>query len=394
MNDSRDYIYSHVQQLDRWIISNNWKGYDPFDGLNAKCFSYLTLNNHYLRITLQQIIRRFPINLRPLVGITQETSSKGMGFCALGYLKLHEATGEQKFLENMTFCFDWLKKNFSNGYSGYCWGNHFGYESRGGTIPRDVPTTVWTSLIANIFLYAFERTGDQSYFEVANSAGNFLLNDIGRLEGADGTLCFTYIPPARSGLTLSGRIHNANALGASLIARMYSHTKDPGLLSLARTAINFTIKHQLPDGGWYYGVEEKYRWIDSFHTGYVLESLYAYMKSTEDYSFEENLLRGLQFFKSSFFELDGTPKYYHNKTYPIDIQCASQGIQTLVNLSEIDPSCTPLAEKVAIWTITNMQVADGHFYYRKYPWITNTTPMFHWGQATMLSALAHLLTKI
>ena len=32
-----------------------------------------------------------------------------------------------------------------------------------------------------------------------------------------------------------------------------------------------------------------------------------------------------------FFEADGKPKYYHNKTYPIDIHCPAQIIVTLSN---------------------------------------------------------------
>jgi hypothetical protein len=40
-----------------------------------------------------------------------------------------------------------------------------------------------------------------------------------------------------------------------------------------------------------------------------------------------------------------------------------------------------------------MQAADGHFYYRDLGWMKVTTPMLHWGQATMVKALALLLEK-
>ena len=51
----------------------------------------------------------------------------------------------------------------------------------------------------------------------------------------------------------------------------------------------------------------------------------------------------------------------------------------------------PLAIKVAQWTIANMQDPTGYFYYRRYsPWLVNKTPTLHWGQATMLCALAGL----
>src|SRR5256885_5749600 len=47
-----------------------------------------------------------------------------------------------------------------------------------------------------------------------------------------------------------------------------------------------------------------------------------------------------------------------------DIQCAAQAIDTLAFFADIDPDSLPLAEKVADWTIQNMQDSDGHFYYR------------------------------
>jgi len=42
-----------------------------------------------------------------------------------------------------------------------------------------------------------------------------------------------------------------------------------------------------------------------------------------------------------------------------------------------------------------MQNESGYFYYRRYSrWIVNKTPTLHWGQATMLCALAGLLQAL
>jgi hypothetical protein len=63
----------------------------------------------------------------------------------------------------------------------------------------------------------------------------------------------------------------------------------------------------------------------------------------------------------------------------------------LVFFSDRDPQAVDLALKVANWTIENMQDRSGYFYYRKYSsWVTNKTPTLHWGQATMMCALAGL----
>jgi hypothetical protein len=108
----------------------------------------------------------------------------------------------------------------------------------------------------------------------------------------------------------------------------------------------------------------------------------------------DHLKRGFVFYKNTFFEEDGRPKYYHNRTYPVESQCASQSIDTLANFSDYDPSSLKVALKVAAWTIENMQDKAGYFYYRQYPFIKAKTPMLHWSQATSYKALTLLLWKI
>jgi hypothetical protein len=104
---------------------------------------------------------------------------------------------------------------------------------------------------------------------------------------------------------------------------------------------------------------------------------------------------GYEYWKRTFFLPDGTPRYYNHKTLPIDIQCSSQAIDTLAFFSDSDPEALPLAMKVAQWTIENMQDRTGYFYYRRYSRsIVNKTPTLHWGQATMLCALAGLYASL
>jgi hypothetical protein len=137
-----------------------------------------------------------------------------------------------------------------------------------------------------------------------------------------------------------------------------------------------------------------FHWIDNFHTGYVLDSLKYYMEATGDEEFKGNLMGGLEFYKRSFFEQSGRPKYYYDRVYPVDSQCASQAIDTLANFAEADPSALALSMRVADWMIDNMQDPEGYFYYRQYPLVKAKTPMLHWAQATMYKALTLLLSRL
>ena len=84
------------------------------------------------------------------------------------------------------------------------------------------------------------------------------------------------------------------------------------------------------------------------------------------------------------------PRYYHDRTYPVDIQCASQAIDAFAFFRDEDPEALELSRRVADWTIEHMQDTSGYFYYRHFKALTIKTPYFHWGQATMFKALSHL----
>ena len=183
-------------------------------------------------------------------------------------------------------------------------------------------------------------------------------------------------------------------LGAAMLARTWRIVKRQEFLDVAGEAMLYSCARQEEDGSWYYGDAANQRWIDNFHTGYNLDSLKQYITSSGDNTYTENLRRGLKFFKENFFEDNGRPKYYHNRAYPIDSQCAAQAIETLAEFADYDEGSIDLALKVANWWIENMQDRDGHLYYRQYPLgIKAKTPMLHWAQATMYRALSLLLLR-
>jgi hypothetical protein len=160
-------------------------------------------------------------------------------------------------------------------------------------------------------------------------------------------------------------------------------------------SMRYTAQHQRPDASWYYGENYNLHWVDNFHTAYVLDCYKYYAEGTGDQTFNNKLMKGYDYWKQTFFLADGTPRYYDRKTLPLDIQCSSQAIDTLVFFHDLDPQSIELASKVAEWTIDHMQDRTGYFYYRRYsPWIVNKTATLHWGQATMLSALAGLYQRL
>jgi hypothetical protein len=381
-------IEESIGRLCGWLEKNDYRGYDTFDGLNAKYVRPLTFETKILRTVLQQGVRRFPINLRPLLGVRKSRSTKAMGFFARSFLRMYQATGDPGWSGKAEDALSWLLEHQASGYSGACWGNHFDYQSRSFYLPKGVPTVVWTSLIGHSFLECYDAWHRDEYLDVAVSACEHIYRDLERFPDGD-TLCIGYIPAHVS--APNKVVHNSNTLAASLLARVYAHTGNQGYRSLAEQAMRFTAKYQQASGAWYYGERFNLHWVDNFHSAYVLDSFKLYTQFTGDHRFDGAIKKGYAYWKETFFLANGTPRYYNHKTLPIDIQCCSQAIDTLVFFQDLDPDSLALAGKVAKWTIDHMQDRTGYFYYRRYSsWLVNRTPTLHWGQATMLCALAGL----
>jgi rhamnogalacturonyl hydrolase YesR len=376
------------QSLDKllgWIERADYRGYEPFDGLSSPLRA-LTFDNLMLERLLQQTVRQSPVNLRPLLGIKPQESTKGRGYMAWGYLQMYRSTGDAAYRDKAIQCLDWLDRHKAPGYAHHSWGNHFDFSSRVGKLPRFEPIIVWTSLIGQAYLDAFEILGEKRFLDIAESICAWIL-DVPRERTTTGT-CLSYVAFEQRS------IHNSNMLGAAMLARTARLTGRTDDLAVAREAMRYSCSRQRPDGSWYYGEQADHHWIDNFHTGYNLDSLRVYLESSGDERFRENLGRGFAFYRGSFFEASGRPKYYHDRAYPIDSQCASQAVETLSQFAETEAGALDLAIRVADWTIDHMQDRKGFFYFRKYPLLTARTPMLHWAQATTFRAFALLWSRI
>lgn len=387
MDPSKPVIERSLKKLERWIEDHDYKGYDPADGLTSY-LRPLTFGNLFLDRVLLQLVWRSPINLRPLLGVKPLDSNIGRGYMAWGYLTMFKYTGDQTYRDKAVLCLEWLINHKAPGYDEYCWGKMFDFASRGGRQGKYEPITVWTSLIGQAFLEAYETLEDKKYLAIAESISRWVIK-LPRTQ-TDTGFCINYTPHDEGNCT----IHNQSMLAAAMLARTAKHTGNAEFLNVAREAMRYSCTRQKPDGSWLYGEDPKYQWIDNFHTGYNLDALKCYIECTGDSTYEDNLRRGFDFFKNSFFEPTGRPKYYHNRTYPIDSQCCSQAIETLSNFADYDESSIDLAIQVAKWTIENMQDRDGHFYFMRYPSMTLKVPMIHWAQATTYKSLALLLSKL
>jgi hypothetical protein len=301
---------------------------------------------------------------------------------------LYLATHVAEYLDLARRQLAWLEENHSRGFAGMCWGNAFDFASRGGFMPKSWPTIVWTAHIAEAFDLAYSVTGIASYKNAVLSAGRFVKDSVARLEDRTG-ICLGYGPGAMT------PIHNSSLLGAVALLRAWRQGADGSYRDLAKRAIDWSCARMNPDGSWFYGEGEKYRWIDNFHTAYNLDCLVAAQDLAGRVVVDQGVIdKTYRFWIRRFFLKDGRPKYYHNRQYPVDIQCASQAVESLAKYAERDPQALDHSLRVASWTIGHMQKRNGAFLLRRGRYLVNGLESIHWGQATTLSALGHLLWRL
>ena len=381
-------IEQSFNELLAWCRERNFAGYDPFDALNSRVFQLTPLNQSRTgRLIWTQALKRFPLNLRPLLRVPPQKNSKGLALFALATLAHYRRVKTVEAETQTRQLLGELWQARIKGYSGAAWGYNFAWQSRNFFAPRDTPMIVPTAFAARAFIEAHRAFNDDRYLQMARSSCDFILNDLNRTVDTKDEVCFSYSPLDRT------QIFNATLLAAETLASVGALSEEGTLCGLALRTAHYVIGKQRKDGSWAYGVETGQQWTDSFHTAYVLLSLARIRKScTGTNSDPDNALqRGYTFWRERFFLADGWPKYYHDSLYPADAHAAATAIITLLEFGERDRGARPLAETIAAWTIRNLRDARGFFYYQRRRFYSVHTPYMRWTQGWMLYGLARLL---
>ncbi len=384
--------------LKNYCEKENFRGWDPFDGLNSKIFQATPLKNWDLaRLIWIQTFKRNPLNLRKVFLVPKEYNAKGIALLLTGYCNLfksYQLTNndlfgtEEELLEKIRFLSDLLIQLQSKGYSGSCWGYNFDWQARRYFFfPKETPTVVVTTFSAYSLMDAYEITHEKKYLDIAMTSAHFVNNDLKKTYQENGGFLISYSP-----IATNNEVYNASLLGSQLLARAYHYSKDKSYLDAAGKSIIAAINAQAEDGSWIYGKLPKQNWIDSFHTGYNLVAINEYIKYSEDESVRSSLERGLNYYLNNFFQDDGTPKYYNNQTFPIDIHCSGQLIITLARLDEFKNN-QPLIDTVLEWTFNNMFNSKGYFYYQIKKGCSSKIPYMRWSNSFMFNALSFYLLE-
>ncbi len=381
-------IDKSLSKLISYVEEESFMGYDPYDVLNSPI--NFKVFGKWGPPVATQIMKRLPVNIRPLIGVKKGYNPKGLGLFLKAYSLLYQHTADDSYLEKASWLFNWLNNNYSKGYSGMCWGYNFPWAQPREYKEAYLPSVVVTAHVIDGIYYYYKVTKSREALNAINSAADYVLKDIPILRFKNG-ISFTYTHKSKIAC------YNASLHAAEILAiSSFVNNQKPN--ELICDAIKYVLSRQKPNGSWYYsfdperGTERKQ--ID-FHQGFVLVSLKNLLDLTgflEDET-KAAIRKGSLFYKNEQFEPNGRSLWRLPARWPVDIHNQSQGIITFSLLKDYDPSFMPFAQTIADWTITHMQSPRGYFYYRLTPFFKNKIPYMRWSQAWMMLALATLQTN-
>lgn len=337
-----------LDRLDRWLVMRDVTGWDPYDGLASPAARLV--RGRRPRQAVVQAVKRSPEAVRRALGVPQHRMTKALAL-------LSESLRTSAWLPRAPERREQHLREIVERRGVDAWGYEFDVQTRWGFYPAGSPNAIVTA-------FACEAVADVLPASDTESVVAWLTGPMwtGRH--------FRYVP---GNDTL---VHNANVLAARALHRL-----SPGH-PLVAGALSVTLE-ALPKGGlWPYGATAELRWVDNFHTAYVLESL---LDLTPEGGPEQPALElAVGEYLRSCFTPDGRPHYYAGGGGPVDVHNVATALKLLIRLHG-----RGLAPRALLTGCTahalSLQRTDGAFTPR-----ASAVPFVRWNQAHMHLALSAL----
>lgn len=347
-------------------MSCPFTGRDPYDALRGRRVPAWLVRYPRARQLLIQAGKRIPVGIGPLLRVQPFVMAKAAGCFVAAAARLRD-NAALKTAVPATFA---AEGNLGNG----AWGYEFDVQTRWAYYPAGTPNLIATVFVARGLATAGLFLGDEHLVAELHKSCEFLLS-LRRLR-AHGNPFFAYTP------TSDRLVHNANLLGAGLVAMSGALRGDRDALDAAIECARTSVGAQRRDGSWPYGEGASLGWSDNFHTAYNLDGLLQVWLATQDAAIRSALDAGVAHWVRDFFGPDGEPKYYPHKPYPYDIHSAGTAVDVASRLARWGWDTLDLARKVAGWTQQNLvDPRTGKTYFQKHRFWTDKRNFIRWGEA-------------
>ncbi len=312
---------------------------------------------------------------------------------AMGLAFLSQVFDQEEFYHRAVHFLEVLKSTRCPGYTNYCWGYPFNWETIRGTIREGTPLITTVPYVYEAFRDVWRIDNKDEWLRTMKSIAMHGLNDYRDFETSASASTCSYTPDPRQ----SVGVVNANAYRAFLLMRAAEDFSDERFRKVAERNLNFVIECQNSDGSWYYANDGKRLFIDHFHTCFVLKALVKIEQMTGHRGCTEAIERGVQYYVGNLFDRDGLPKPFSRRprltVYRRELYDYAECINLAVLLKGRFPKLDSYLSSVLNDILNVWQSQDGSFRSRRLLLGWDTTPMHRWAQSQLFRSLCLLLSR-
>lgn len=264
--------------------STNNIGFDPYDFANTKYH----FSNHKVNTALSYCNKVSPINFRDILKIPRFPNTKSNALLLLALLH-YDPFRYKVEIDNLI---DWFENNKSIEFSETSWGfasniDLSEYNSGPGK----------TSLIISLFvIYAYIKHYELFKDErILKSIMEFdiLIRTKWLKQETENSLWYSYLPGKKI------EIYNATAKVGRFYTLMYKLTNNNIYKENVTKILSYLLQEQREDYSWPYSDYNKY--VDGFHTAFVLEAIIEMNTIVKDARFYEMFNNGAEYYLKNLF---------------------------------------------------------------------------------------------
>ncbi len=313
---------------------------------------------------------------------------------AMAFTFLAETSGEDHYYQRALHFLDVLTSTRCPGYSDYCWGYPFHWETVFGTIPAGTPLITTTPYVYEAFLQVYRMDRNPRWREIMRSIAQHAWRDYQEFPTSASASYCSYTPfPEYSRMEV-----NACAYRAWLLTHAALEFSDPRYRESAERNLNFVLEAQNSDGSWLYAVDGKRNFVDHFHTCFVLKALAKIEVLTGNTSCTTALDRGLDYYTRHLFDETGQPRPFSRRPRLTVYRRELYDYAECVNLATLLHGRSQTLDhylSVVLDDILRLwQKADGSFRSRQLRFGWDNTPMHRWAASQLFRSLCFLLYTV
>jgi hypothetical protein len=221
----------------------------------------------------------------------------------LACLELHKYTAGSGWLEAALDDVKRLMAIAIPGAGGLCWGFPFTWSTNVGIIPANLPAATQTAYAFDLFDQLYQVTGNPTHLDSLLSIADAMELEYTVHRRGRG-VASTY-----HGRGFGDIVMNAITYRIHILARVMTYgryTVEPLVMAL----VNFVLDQQNSDGSWFYGENAKNRFIDHYHTCFVIKNLVRANLLLRNGELESAIIRATHYYWSNLFDQHGMPRPY------------------------------------------------------------------------------------